>query len=470
MSDSSIRILKTLACIIVGAIIWSMAGSNNVPIVAWHVFAVFIAVLLSFILRPYPMGMMVLAGLLILTISGEITIQESLLGFADSTVWLVVAAFLIAAAMIDTGLGRRIALNLVRKLGRTVKGLAYAICGSEFILATVMPSNTARGGGIHAPIVNALAHSLGSTKDDHPERAGRYLSIVGGHANLIAAAMFMTGMAANPLVTKAVNDVYGIEFGWGTWALGSIVPGLVSLALLPQLIYFLARPTLDDGRAAQLLAQEELKVMGPMTLREKIMACVLVLLLVLWTTKFIHGMGTTTVALLAVMVLLFTRAQKWDAIISNKLAWDTLIWLGGLLTMANLLLKYGFISWFVDNVQLSVSGYSGLSAILILGVIYFYSMYSFSMLTAHIASMVGPFLAVCLAANGQPYVAAAIFAYFSCLCGCTTNYSSGPIIIYYGLGYVAAPRWFSIGFVVSLFHMIIWIGVGLAWWKVLGWW
>ncbi len=106
------------------------------------------------------------------------------------------------------------------------------------------------------------------------------------------------------------------------------------------------------------------------------MACVLVLLIVLWTTKFIHGMGTTTVALLAVMVLLFTRAQKWDDLISNKLAWDTLIWLGGLLTMANLLLKYGFISWFVDNVQLSVSGYSGLSAILILGIIYFYSMYS----------------------------------------------------------------------------------------------
>ena len=197
---------------------------------------------------------------------------------------------------------------------------------------------------------------------------------------------------------------------------------------------------------------------------------VLVLLIVLLTTKFIHGMGTTTVALLAVMILLFTGAQKWSDVIGNELAWDTLIWLGGLLTMANLLLKYGFITWFVDMVQLSVSGYSGLTAILILGIIYFYSMYSFSMLTAHIASMAGPFLAVCLAANGQPYVAAAIFAYFSCLCGCTTNYSSGPIIIYYGLGYVEAPKWFSIGFIVSLFHMLIWIGVGLLWWKVLGWW
>ena len=464
------HLLKIIACIAVGAIIWFSAGTNDVPVQAWHIFAVFIAVILSFILRPYPMGMMVLLGLLLLNITKTITIKESLEGFADSTVWLVVAAFLIAGAMIDTGLGRRIALNLVKRLGSTVKGLAYAICSSELILATVMPSNTARGGGIHAPIVNALSHSLGSTKDSEPERAGRYLSIVGGHANLIAAAMFMTGMAANPLVTKAVNDIYGIEFGWGTWALGSIVPGLVSLALLPQLIYYIAKPTLQDGSAAQTHAKDELEKMGAMTQREKIMAATLILLIALWTTKFIHGMGTTTVALLAVLVLLVTKAQKWDDIINNKLAWDTLVWLGGLLTMANLLLKYGFITWFVDNVQVLVSDFTGLSAILILGVIYFYSMYTFSMLTAHIAAMVGPFLAVCLAANGQPYVAAAVFAYFSCLCGCTTNYSSGPIIIYFGLGYVEAPKWFSIGFIVSIFHMIVWIGVGLAWWKVLGWW
>lgn len=460
---------KLLLCIALGVIIWLFAGTNEVPIKAWHIFAVFLAVITSFILRPYPMGMTVLTGLVVLVITQTIEIKEALLGFADSTVWLVVAAFLLAGAMIDTGLGKRIALWLVSKLGKTTKGLAYAICSSEFLLATVMPSNTARGGGIHAPIVNSLAQSLGDSKN-HPERVGQYLSLVGGHANLIAAAMFMTGMAANPLVTKAVGDVYGIEFGWGTWALGSIVPGLVSLLLLPHLIYKLAPPTLSDGRVAQQAAIQQLKEMGALSRSEKIMMTVLLLLLLLWTTKFLHGLGTTTVALVAVVILLLTKAQTWQDIIKNELAWDTLVWLGGLLTMANLLLKYGFINWFVDSIQDSVSGFTGLSAILLLGIIYFYSMYAFSMLTAHIATMVAPFLAVCLAASGQPYVAAAVFAYFSCLCGCTTNYSSGPIIIYFGLGYVQAPKWFSVGFVVSIFHMVIWLGVGLPWWKLLGWW
>lgn len=462
--------LKLSICFLLGTILWIYAGSNTVPIIAWRIFAVFIAVITSFILRPFPIGMMVLIGLVILVSSGTITIEESLSGFADSTVWLVVAAFLLAGAMINTGLGKRIALWLVMKLGKTIKGLAYAICGSEFILATVMPSNTARGGGIHAPIVNSLAHSLDSHQSNKPERAGVYLSLVGAHANLIAAAMFMTGMAANPIVTKAVKEVYNINFGWGTWALGAIVPGLIALLILPHFIAMLAPPTIKDGNLAQKEAVRLLKEMGPISRNEKIMAIVLFLLLLLWTTKFLHGIGTTTVAMIAVIVLLVSKAQSWNDVIKNEMAWDTLVWLGGLLTMANLLLKYGFIQWFVENVQASVGGITGLSAILILGIIYFYSMYAFSMLTAHIAAMAGPFLAVCLTLNGQPYVAAAVFAYFSCLCGCTTNYSSGPIIIYFGLGYVTAPKWFSVGMAVSIFHMFIWIGVGLMWWKILGWW
>jgi DASS family divalent anion:Na+ symporter len=440
------------------------------PSRAWYIFSVFIGVIASFIMRPFPMGFSVLIGLIALTAIESITMSEALSGFADTTVWLVIAAFLLAQAVIDTGFGQRVALMLVIKLGGTIRGLAYAVCGSEFILGSVMPSNTARGGGIHAPIVNSLSHSLGSYADNNPHRAGSYLSLVGAHANLIVASMYMTGMAANPLVTKAAKDIFNVDFGWGTWLLGSIVPGLISLLLLPQLLFFLSPPSIREGGEAQEQARNSLKSLGAMNWKEKVMLGVLVILLFLWTTKFLHGMGTTLVAWIAVLMLLISGATTWEDVIKNHRAWDTLIWLGGLLTLANMLLKYGFIEWFVNSLEASVTGYSALTVVIILGICYFYSMYAFSMLTAHIAAMVAPFLAVCLAVGAPPMVAVAIFAYFSCLCGCTTNYSSGPIIIYFGLGYVEAPKWFSTGFLISLYHIMVWIPIGLVWWKVLGWW
>ena len=111
--------------------------------------------------------------------------------YGNTTVWLVVAAFLIAGAMIRTGLGRRIALGCVVKFGKTTLGLGYATAVAEFILGPAIPSNTARGGGIMAPIVNSLARTLGSSPEDQPKRAGEYLMLNGAHLNLITAAMFL---------------------------------------------------------------------------------------------------------------------------------------------------------------------------------------------------------------------------------------------------------------------------------------
>ncbi len=456
-------------CFLLGLLLWHLSGWVEIDVKAWHIFAVFLAVILGFILRPFPMGMTVLLGLLVLVGSRTITLEESLSGFADTTVWLVIAAFLLAGAVLHTGFGTRVALWFVIKLGKTLKGLAYGICTSEFLLGSVIPSNTARGGGIHAPIVDSLVRSMQrGTSNDHSH--GKYLSLVGAHANLIAASTFMTGMAANPLVSAAAKDVFSIDFGWGTWLLGSIVPAICSFMLLPQILMWLAPPLSDDSQLARQTARSQLEAMGSMQPGEKVMLGVLVSMLILWATQFIHGLSTTFIAWSGVAALLLSNAQTWTQIIENSKAWETLFWLGGLLTMADLLAEYGFIDWFVEQSSALVASTTGISVIIILGLIYFYSMVAFSMLSGHIAAMVVPFFSVCLAADANPMLSIAIFAYFSCLCGCTTNYSTGPVIIYFGLGYVRAPQWFGIGFLISFYHLAIWLGIGLLWWKLLGWW
>ncbi len=463
---------KLVICVIIGLVCWNLDGyAGSLDTQAWHIFSVFIAVIVSFILRPYPLGMSVLLGLIVLLTTKTISLKESLSGFSNTTVWLVIAAFLLAHAVITTGFGIRVSLYLVTKLGKSMKGLAYAICGSEFILASVIPSNTARGGGLHAPIVDSLSRSVEEASNSNESiGAGRFLSLVGSHANLIAASMYLTGMAANPLISVAAKDVFGLEFGWGEWWLGSIVPGIVSLLILPQVIFKLAPPTITDSSAAQRQAAQRLTDKGPMSRSEKVMMGVLIGMLLLWGTQFLHGYSTTMIAWVGVAVLLLTGTQDWEDIIRNEKAWDSLFWLGGLLTMASMLSKYGFIQWFVDASQMWVSGYSGLLVVLVIGLIYFYSMYAFSMTSGHIAAMAAPLLAVCLAANSAPMLSVAVIAYFTTLCACTTNYSSGPVIIYYGLGYETSQRWFKIGFLVSLVHIGVYFTLGLGWWKLLGWW
>lgn len=467
-------------CAILGAAIWFSPAPEGVDIRGWHTLAVFVAVIFSFILRPLPMATMVLIGILILVFTttfadpnAEKPSKESLAyalkAYGDTTVWLVVAAFLISGAVIHTGLGRRIALFLIRALGKTPTGLAYGIGAAELVLGPFVPSNTARGGGIVAPIVDSLCRTLaGNDEEKRRNAVSAYLIQTGAHANLITAAMFLTGMAANGLVSKAAKDVANTDFGWGTWALGSIVPGLVGLLLLPLFMRILVKPAGVDVAAAREKASTDLHAMGPMSRSEGILVGVFVIMLGLWCTAKFHGIHTTAVALLGVAVCLVTGVQKWSDMAKNHGAWDAMIWLGGLIMMAGALKDFGVIAWFADSASGWVDGFSPLKAAVILGLVYFFSMYAFSMLTGHITAMAAAFIAVGMGAS--PLLMIALVAYFSNLCGSLTHYSTGPVVIYFGLGYVEIPVWLRNGLLVGIFHLVVWLGVGLPWWKLLGWW
>jgi anion transporter len=462
-----VHALKPLILLAILAAMWWFPPPSGLPREGWHLLGVFVAVIAGFLLQAYPMAPMVLFGLLACVLTDLLSMERALAGYGDETVWLVVGAFLLAGAVQGTGLGRRIVLTLVVRLGRSTVGLGYAQAAAELLLGPLVPSNTARGGGILAPICGSLAMALDA---ESPKRAGAYLSLVGAHANIVTAAMFLTGMAANPIFARAAQDVYGVRFDWTMWALGAIAPGLLTLALLPWVLSKLAPPELRDGRPAQERAHEALAAMGPWLRGERVMAAVFFAMLGLWVTQRWHGLGTALVAWLGLAVLLLTGTRLWKEMAADERTWDALIWLGGLLTLATALKDHGVIAWFAGTMAQRVEGLGTLSTLLVLALVYFYSMYGFSMLTAHLTAMAAAFLGVCHVAGVPSMLAVPLLAYFSNLCACTTNYSTGPVIIYFGLGYVPAATWFRVGFFVSLLHLIVWIGGGLAWWKLLGWW
>ena len=72
--------------------------------------------------------------------------------------------------------------------------------------------------------------------------------------------------------------------------------------------------------------------------------------------------------------------------------------------------------------------------------------------------------------HAQHELAALTLGYFSNLFAGTTHYGTGPAPVYFGSGYVEMDRWWKLGFVVSLVHLVVWLGAGALWWKVLGLW
>jgi DASS family divalent anion:Na+ symporter len=477
-SDAAASVLRWLPVLVVAGGMLAIGAPEGVSDRGWWTAAVFAATIVGFLTRPLPMGPLVLSALVVLLAAGVFgegkhAIESLLEGFADEVVWLVVAAFLLSGAVVRTGLGKRVALMLIRALGRTTLGLGYAIVGTELALGPIIPATTARGGGVIAPVVLSLAQALGASPAGPRRSTGGYLALCGAHANLIAAAMFFTGMAMNPQIGLYAQKVWGAEsirWDWFTWLKGSCLPGLVGMALLPWFLYRLSPPDLTDARKAREEAVAELREMGPWSWRQIGLAGLLGLMVVAWATESLHQVYSTSIALVGISAIVVLGIDRWENFLGEKFAWDALIWLGGLVAMAKKLEAEHVMDWFGQQIQGQVTGLSGPATAVVLALIYFFSMYGFSMLTGHIAAFTPPFFVVALAAGCPPLLMVAMISYFSNLCGCLTNYSTGQVVIYFGFGYVSPQRWFSVGLAVAMFHLTVWLGVGLPYWKLLGWW
>lgn len=453
-----------------GLCILALPVPEGLQIQAWQLFALFVSTIIAFILQPLPIGALAFMSITVAIATKVLKPAAALSGFSDSTIWLIVSAFLFAKSFIKTGLGKRIAFLLIEKMGSSTLRLAYTIVLTDLIISPATPSNAARAGGVLYPIVRSLASAFKSEPETSPRRVGSYLMQVEYQGNTITSAMFMTSMAGNLLAALLAAQAAGIEISWGLWALASVVPGVLALLVIPYYLYKVYPPELKKTPEAKLLARQELADMGPMTGAEKIVACIFVVALLLWSTAQYTGIHATAVAMLGVSAMLLTHILSWQDVMQEKGAWDTLIWMGALVGLAGQLAKSGFIKWFSTSVGSMLTGIPWLWAFIILLIVYTYAHYGFASLTAHITAMYSAFLTVAIATGAPAYLAALGFAFMSNLCMSITHYAASPAPIYYGAGYVPQGKWWSLGFQVSVINLIIWIGVGSLWWKTLGLW
>ncbi|GAB4574403.1 MAG: anion permease [Anaerolineae bacterium] len=484
-----IKLVPALISVAVGLLIWFLpppqsfvdyvaanpdAGYNAVN--AWHLLAIFVATIVAIITKPLPMGAIAMISIAVVTISGALgtggsAMNAAISAFANSTIWLIVIAFFISRGFIKTKFGTRIAYWFMRLLGKNTIGLSYGLIAADLVMAPAIPSNTARGGGIIYPVLKSVALAYDSDPEQGTARKiGAFLTLTSFQGLVVTSGMFLTAMAANPVAQSLAADL-GAEITWTNWATAAIVPGLISLIVVPLLLYKVYAPEIKQTPEAPELARKKLAEMGSMKASEWIMLGVFVMLIVLWIFgKNWFGLHSTAVAFIGLAVLLLTSVLNWNDVLNEKGAWNTLVWFSALVMMASYLSKLGLIPWFSVAMGDVVGGMNWVTAFVILALAYFYSHYLFASNTAHVTAMYAAFLAVAIQIGAPALLAALVLGFFSNLMSSMTHYGTGPAPVYFGSGYVEMTDWWKWGLVISVLNIVIWLGVGGVWWKILGLW
>jgi L-tartrate/succinate antiporter len=447
---------------------------------AWYYFAIFSGVVAALVTEPLPNPAIGLIGVSLTALMSRFvlfapadiakpgfkltsqTINWALSGFANTTVWLVAAAFMFALGYQKTGLGRRIALLLVRGLGRNTLMVGYATAFADAVLAPFTPSNTARSAGTIFPVVS----SPPALYDSHPNdpssrRFGGYIIWTTFAAGCVTSSMFITACAPNLLAVDFIRTTVHVNISFLQWMQASLPFTVPLLLLVPLLSYVLYAPEIKRSSEVPAWAGKELRTMGAISGNEIALGLVVTGAILLWVFGLDYVDATLT-ALTAIAVMLVCRIISWDDVAKHHAAWTTLVLLATLVTMADGLARCGFIKWFADFVAANASGHSPTLMLVVLVAIYFVSHYMFASLTAHTTAMMPMMLAAGMGIPGLPAPTLAMaLALTTGLMGVITPYATGPAPVYYNSGYVPAGDFWRLGTIFGLIFLGALLAIGV---------
>jgi L-tartrate/succinate antiporter len=243
--------------------------------------------------------------------------------------------------------------------------------------------------------------------------------------------------------------------------LGFLPVGALLIAVLPLLVYLIYPPEIRSSPDVPAWAACELERMGRLSAREAGLGFLTLVAFGLWIfgAQRIHA---TTAIFVAIALMLIFRVLEWDEIIANRTAWDTVIYFGTLLTLAEGLNHVGIVSWAARGVSSHLLGISPTAALVGFVAFFFLVHYAFASLTAHTAVVFPALLAAGAAYPDMPVkVFALVLAYSIGLMGVITPYATGPAPVYFGSGFIRRREFWVLGSVFGLIFLGTLLAIGL---------
>jgi DASS family divalent anion:Na+ symporter len=429
---------------------------------AWHLFAVFIAAIASVLTGVYPLLTSTMLALAAVVLTRTVSPAQAFAGFANASVLLVVIAFLVAQAVVKSGLGHRISLFMVSRFGRSPLGLAYSIVLTDALIAPAFPSNTARGGVIY-PVVLSVARGVNSRPEDaQGRRLGGYLMFCGMASLAVSSALWLTATSVNPIGLQVVHGL-GLNIGFGKWFVTASVPALAAILLLPLVVAKLFPPGVKATPDAPSAARTELSTMGPLKRDEWITAVVFVLMVVCWVLADRLNFHVTGVAFAGLGLLLMSNVLTIDDVGKMGDTLVTYLWLAVLFALSAQLNELGFMSYAGGRLSTEIRGLSWPATYVSLVALYVLLHYMFVSQSSQVLALLGVFLDVGVR-GGVPVPLMAfslLFAssYFSVI----TPQGGSQNVIFVGSGYLTQRELYRLGILVTLFFFAIFMVIGTPW-------
>jgi anion transporter len=250
-------------------------------------------------------------------------------GFGSAAIWLVFGGLVIGVAISSTGLGARTARYAAVWLHGSYLKIISGLVAAGLLFSFLMPSAMGRV-VLLTPIALSVADHFGF-KEGSRGRIGVLLAIILG--TYIPAFGILPANVPNMVLVGMAETQYNLLILYGTYLLLHFpLLSFVKALLIIGLIFFFF-----PDKPVELSEQEQQEA-GKFSRNEIILSFVLIGMLGLWMTDFLHHISPAWIALGGALVLLMPGVDIVEKKAFNqKINWGAIVFVAGILGVGGMI-------------------------------------------------------------------------------------------------------------------------------------
>lgn len=414
---------------------------------AWHVVAIAALMAVWWATEAIPVPATSMVPLVLLPMMGISSAREASNPYTDPVIFLLLGGFIAAMAMQRWGLHRRIALNILARVG----GHPASLIGGFMIASAVLSmwiSNTATT-LMMVPIALSVAETvLGDKVFEH--RFTIALLIGCAWASSIGGLGTIIGTPPNAFVVAFMEQEAGISISFLDWMLFGVPVVLVMVPaawiVLTKIVFPLKK---DEAMGGDAVIKEQVGALPKMSTAEMRVSLVFAAMAISWisveTVKKLdgfEGFSNMVVAIAGALAMFLIPAKTknrdrlldWESAV--KLPWGVILLFGGGLTLAAAIKKTGLAIWIGESMSALATAPLILLILAVVGLVIFLTELTSN--TATTAALVPVLAAVAAVGNIDPMMLAAPTA-MAASCAFMLPVATAPNAVIYSSGHVSIP-------------------------------
>jgi len=432
----------------------SKEGTSTLAIGTW--------IAVWWISEAIPISVTALLPFILFPITDVMSVKGVSSAFANQMIFLFLGGFILAVAIEKTNLHKRIALNIIYKIGSNWNKVILG-----FMLATAFLSmwisNTATA-VMMLPIGLAVISQI-QAPEDIKKKMGRSLMLSIAYGCSIGGIATIIGTPTNVIFVGVVEEIYGHTISFTQWMLLGLPFSLLLLTIgwfyLTKIVFPIRTQGIPGGKEAIAM---QLKQLGKISYQEKAVFAIFIGVALCWITnsfllkKIIPGINDTLIAIAGAIILFVVPSGEkhkngiinWQT--AEKIPWGILLLFGGGLALAEGFKVSGLAQWIGNQFTLFETLPIIVLILVIITVINFLTEITSNVATA---AMLMPILAaLALSIDVHPYFLM-VAATISASCAFMLPVATPPNAVVFGSGLLSIPQMMKTGFWINIISILI---------------